>query len=159
MPFAEIIRAPWWAWLLGALLAVSLGVVFLPVHPLAALAGLVAGGALAATGIVRSSLRIEVADGLLRAGPAIIPVELLGEVRPLDASGMRVERGPALDARAYLCMRGWVSGGVRIAVLDPADPTPYWIVSTRRPQALAAAVAARSDTSSPGQTPASGTRD
>ncbi|PID54264.1 MAG: hypothetical protein CSB46_03540 [Micrococcales bacterium] len=33
-----------------------------------------------------------------------------------------------------------LSGVVRIGLDDPSDPTPYWLVSSRNPQALAAAV-------------------
>jgi hypothetical protein len=29
---------------------------------------------------------------------------------------------------------------VRIEVLDPDDPTPYWVVSTRHPERLIAAL-------------------
>jgi hypothetical protein len=53
---------------------------------------------------------------------------------------MRAARGPELDARAYLCLRGWIAGGVRVPVLDPQDPAPYWLVSSRRPGELAEAV-------------------
>ena len=42
----------------------------------------------------------------------------------------------SLDARAYLCIRGWIPTGIRVAVADPQDPTPYWLVSTRRPEEL-----------------------
>jgi hypothetical protein len=29
-----------------------------------------------------------------------------------------------------------------VEIVDPADPTPYWLLSSRRPQALADAIAA-----------------
>jgi hypothetical protein len=41
-----------------------------------------------------------------------------------------------------VCLRAWARTAVRVEVLDPADPTPYWLVSTRRPDELAAAIAA-----------------
>ncbi|MGI3786257.1 MAG: DUF3093 family protein, partial [Janthinobacterium lividum] len=34
----------------------------------------------------------------------------------------------------------WVSTSVEIGLDDPADPVPYWLVSTRRPGALASAL-------------------
>jgi hypothetical protein len=46
-----------------------------------------------------------------------------------------------LDGRAYLCLRGWISPVVRVELDDPDDPTPYWLVSTRRPAQLVAALA------------------
>ena len=69
---------------------------------------------------------------MFRAGRARIPVQLLGDPEVLDADGMRRARGPELDARAYLCLRGWIAAGVRVPVLDPRDPAPYWLVSSRR---------------------------
>jgi Protein of unknown function (DUF3093) len=33
-----------------------------------------------------------------------------------------------------------VATAVEITLADPADPVPYWLVSTRRPQQLAAAL-------------------
>jgi hypothetical protein len=58
---------------------------------------------------------------------------------------MRQARGIRLDARAYLCIRGWLPAGARVILDDPEDPTPYWLVSSRRPEALARAVRATMD--------------
>jgi hypothetical protein len=49
-------------------------------------------------------------------------------------------RGVDLDARAFLKIRPWVKPVVRIELDDDNDPTPYWLVSTRRPKELAAAL-------------------
>jgi len=89
---------------------------------------------------VRWTPRVRVAAGELRAGAAHIPVELLRTPRALAGDELRAELGPRLDARAYVCLRGWVRTGVRAEVDDPQDPTPYWIVSTRRPDELVAAL-------------------
>ena len=78
----------------------------------------------------------------LRAGRAVIPTSLLRDVTVLDREAMTHELGPGLDARAYVCLRAWARTGVRVAVDDPADPTPYWLVSTRHAPALAAAITA-----------------
>jgi hypothetical protein len=90
--------------------------------------------------LVRTSPRVEVAGGELRAGRAHIPVELLARPEALDAARTRTELGPRLDARAHLCLRGWIPTAVRVEVVDPQDPTPYWLVSTRRPDDLARAL-------------------
>jgi Protein of unknown function (DUF3093) len=92
--------------------------------------------------LVRGTVEIRVAEGRLTAGPARIAVQLLGPAVTLDPAGMRRARGVELDARAFLCLRGWLAEGVRVPVLDRADPTPYWLISSRRPAALAAALAA-----------------
>ena len=48
--------------------------------------------------------------------------------------------GPESDPAGYHLIRGWVPAGVRAPVRDPADPTPYWFVASRRPAELAAAI-------------------
>ena len=84
---------------------------------------------------------IEVSGGELRAGRAHVPVALLRDPTPITtADDMRTELGPRLDARAFVCLRAWARTGLKAALDDPADPTPYWLVSTRRPAELAAAL-------------------
>lgn len=83
---------------------------------------------------------IEVRGGRLRAGRAEIALEDTGEATPAGEEQARVERGTGLDARAFLVIRGWIKPVVRVPVVDPADPTPYWLISTRRPKELAAAI-------------------
>lgn len=85
--------------------------------------------------------RVEVADGELRAGRARIPLEYVGNPEPLDAMGTRRVAGVEADARAYLLMRPYLKQSVRVPLLDPADPTPYWLLGSRRPKALAKAIA------------------
>jgi hypothetical protein len=50
--------------------------------------------------------------------------------------------GPEADARAYLLLRPYLKRTVRVTVRDDRDPAPYWLVSSRHPEALAAAVTA-----------------
>ena len=101
----------------------------------AALAALLTG-----SGLVLASARIIVRDGTLQAGRAQIPVRFLGDSTWADGDEARAERGPKLDARAYLVIRGWVRPVLKVEVVDPEDPTPYWLVSTRHPRELAAAI-------------------
>lgn len=84
------------------------------------------------------SARITVADGELRVGKAHIPLEFLGEAVPLDKEGMRMAAGRDADARAFLVLRPYMKRGLKVAVTDPADPTPYWLFHTRNPDTLAA---------------------
>lgn len=85
---------------------------------------------------------IEVRDGELRAGPARIPVHQTGEVEALRGAEAREARGTGLDARAHILFRGSIDPVARIAITDPDDPAPYWVLSTRRPEELAGALAA-----------------
>lgn len=78
----------------------------------------------------------------LWAGKARIPVALLAAPRALDAAGLRVELGPGSDARTFACLRPWVRTAVHVRVVDPQDPTPGWLVGSRRPADLEAALRA-----------------
>lgn len=129
-------------WLVAPGLGAGAALILLPVSSAVAVVGAVVVTALAGWALVAASPRIEVTAGQLRAGRAHVPVDVLGEATWADGEEARLERGPRLDARAYLCIRGWVRPVVRIPLDDPADPTPYWLVSSRRPAELAAALAA-----------------
>ena len=138
--FAERLTPAWWIWVVAVGFALSFGVVLSRVDPTAA--GVVALVVLLLCGwaLVRTTARVEVTDGELVAGPARLPLEVVSGVEPLDAEAMRRARGVELDARAYRCLRGGVPGGVRVRLDDPDDDTPYWLVSSRQPQRLAAAL-------------------
>ncbi len=86
------------------------------------------------------SAKVEVRDGVLYAGPAHIAVALLGDAEPLDAEQTRRVHGVDADARAFLLTRPYLKRSVMVTVQDPADRTPYWLLSTRHPQELAAAL-------------------
>lgn len=93
---------------------------------------------LALVAFVVMAPRIVVTDTELRAGRAVIQLELLGEAVIVE----RAHRAEALgDARTWKVLRGWIPRGLLIAVNDPADPTPNWYVSTRRPEKLQAILA------------------
>ena len=81
--------------------------------------------------------RITVADGVLHVPGARIPLEFLGGVQALDREGTRRVRGPFAEPLAYVVTRPWLPTAVRVQIEDPADDTPYWLVATRRPVALA----------------------
>jgi hypothetical protein len=127
-------------WLVAVGLGALVGLVLFPVSvPLAWGVG-IAAVVLAVGATAALTPRVEVSGGELRAGSAHVPLSLLRAPTPLSGDALRAALGPELDARAYVCLRGWVHSAVRVELTDPADPTPYWIVSTRRPEALAAAL-------------------
>jgi hypothetical protein len=53
---------------------------------------------------------------------------------------MRYLRGPGINPLAFLALRFWVKGGIKITLKDPKDPTPYWLVSTKNPEKLRKAI-------------------
>jgi hypothetical protein len=74
------------------------------------------------------------------AGAAHIPTRFVGRTDVVRGEGKRLALGPQLDPAAHVLHRPWVPAAVRLEITDPADPTPYWVVSTRRPERLLAAI-------------------
>jgi hypothetical protein len=139
----ERLTAPGSWWVIAALIGVAGALMLLPLGLLPLLAGLVGGAGLA--GLLVSSYgsaRVRVVGGALAAGEARIPVTALGEPEVLDAEEARAWRTYKADTRAFMLMRSYVPTAVRVEVTDPQDPTPYVYVSTREPEALAAAIRA-----------------
>jgi hypothetical protein len=128
-------------WFVVAAFGAALGLAPAPVSATAGLVTGVAGLVLFPGLLALSTPRVAVTPGEFTAGRATVPLALVPVVETLNRDQMRKARGVHLDARAYLCLRGWLPAGVRLVLDDPDDPTPYWLVSSRRPDALAAAVA------------------
>jgi hypothetical protein len=129
-------------WLLVPGAAAGAFVSLLPVGATAGVVAAVVAAAAVLAGLAAASTTVAVSGGRLHAGRASVPLRVLGDVAWASGEDARQERGPRLDARAYLCIRGWVDPVVRVHLVDPDDPTPYWLVSTRHPERLAAAVRA-----------------
>jgi hypothetical protein len=84
-------------------------------------------------------------DGLHAAGNTLAP-SAMGEIRRLDRLQTRRVLGPGADRTAHMVARGYVAESIAIRTPDLPD-CPYWLVSSRRPDELAATlerVAARS---------------
>jgi hypothetical protein len=71
---------------------------------------------------------------------AEIPMKLLGKATVIEREKQFEELGRNLDARAWLCIQASVKQLVKIEIQDPKDPTPYWLVTTRRPAELVALI-------------------
>ena len=97
-------------------------------------------GVIVAWLVTQSLTRVEVVDGELVAGPARLPASCIGDLRLVDTAARRRLMGPEANPAAYTFVRPWVRTAVLVEVTDPADPTPYWLVSTRHPFRLAAAL-------------------
>lgn len=144
MAFEERLRVPGRWWLYSAV--VVLGLLLAAVGALGPGPGLVlaaaGAAALAAWLTVLSSTRVTVDAEGLRVGAARLPAWALGPAHALDRDAVRRARGPEADPRAYYPVRGYVATAVAVRVDDPDDPVPFWLVSTRHPDALARALTA-----------------
>lgn len=144
MEYAERLTVPLRWWVQATMLVASLWLaVVVAVPVLVATVVTVVAGSLAVLGLVSyGAAKVEVSGGELRVGRARIPTEHVGRVTALDAEQTRRTAGPEADARAHLLLRPYLKRSVRVEITDPADPTPYWLVSTRHPRRLASALGA-----------------
>ena len=81
--------------------------------------------------------RIAVTGDELLVDDARLPRSFVGAVQIVPVTAKRKALGPQLDPTAFVVHRGWVGPLLRVQLTDPADPTPYWIFSTRHPERLA----------------------
>lgn len=138
--FKERVLPPWSTWLILALVIPASLILFLP---FAAWAGpYVAVGLylLLVLAMILISPVVAVEDGVLRAGRARIPVELLGEARSLDRAASHRELGVGFDARTFRVTVPWAPRLVKVEIADPDDPTPAWLISSRRGDELVRAI-------------------
>lgn len=142
--YDERLAVPLRWWVQGSMFVVSLWLALVVAVPwlLAWAVTAVAVGLLTLLLRGYGSPRVVVADGELRVGRARIEARHLGRAEALDAEETRRAAGVEADARAYLVLRPYLKRAVRVEITDPADPAPYWLVSTRHPDRLADAVGA-----------------
>lgn len=106
-----------------------------------AIAALLVTAALSFAAVWRyGSVTIEVDDDRLTVGRATIDRQHVRDVEQLGRPDYRRRLGPEADARAFLVTRPYLDRGVLVRITDHRDPTPYWLLSSRRPEALAAAL-------------------
>ncbi|MPN07380.1 hypothetical protein SDC9_154650 [bioreactor metagenome] len=48
--------------------------------------------------------------------------------------------GAGADVQAFLATRPYIRRVVEVTLADPADPHPYWLISSRHPEELADAI-------------------
>jgi hypothetical protein len=129
-----------WVWLATLVMAGFCAAVALPFGDVPVGITFVVAELLMGTLLLSASPVVGLRSGEFVAGRAHVPVSMLGEVAALDDAQLHHALGPGLDARAHLCLRGWIRSGLRLDLVDPQDPTPYWLVSCRRPEAMLEAV-------------------
>ena len=95
-----------------------------------------------------SRLRVDVVAGPdstgveLRVGGAHLPLDVASKAAIVPATAKSAALGRQLDPLAFVQHRTWVKQMVIVVLDDPNDPTPYWLVSTKRPEALLAVLTA-----------------
>nr|WP_229716224.1 DUF3093 domain-containing protein [Mangrovihabitans endophyticus] len=147
----ERLRAPFWAWplmLIGAaLLAAEVWLGYPGLRawvPFAVLLPATVGVLLWA-----GRIRVAVTDTELQVDDARLPLPVIADVVALDAAGKREALGVGAHPMAFVVQRPWIGGAVQVVLDDPTDPTPFWVVSSRHPLELAAALRTAVDAAAP----------
>ena len=162
--YHERLRVPFSWWLLGlvTMLLLATEVVAGYALPIAVAIYVVLVGLVAAMLWSWSRPTVLVTEEELRAGPACLPLAAVGEVSALDEAQTRSLRGPRGDPAAFLLLRPYLRQAVYIEVATPgaqtrarrrlrgfrlraemtrpATDSPYWLVCTRHPAGLVAAI-------------------
>jgi hypothetical protein len=142
--YAERLVLPWWLWLVGLVVTGLLAAeIHLGAPGLRSWVPYVVLLPLTVLGLWwLGRIRIAVADGVLQVDDARLPVRYIATVETLTPERKRELLGPAAHPLAFVVQRPWIRGAAKVVLWDPEDPTPYWVVSCRRPDSLAAAVRA-----------------
>jgi hypothetical protein len=145
--YQERLRLSWWTWLpallVDAIVAIefTLGFESLPIWlPFAVIIPLTVAGL-----IWTSRISVTVTADELLVDDARLPVSVIADIVALDAGGKREALGVGANPLAFVIQRPWIGPAVQVLLDDPADPTPYWLISTRHPIELATALAAARD--------------
>jgi Protein of unknown function (DUF3093) len=140
--YTEQLRVPVSWWVLGMLSAfIFASTAWAGFSVLVAVASYVVfcGGCAAAL-LLMSRTKIEVSNGELRVGASTLPLAVAGEVAALDEARAWALRGPSADPRAFMMVRPFLKLAVYIEVTGEHQDRPYWLIGTRRPAELAAAI-------------------
>jgi hypothetical protein len=148
--YRERLWVPWWWWPPGlgvaALIAleVNQGVSALPNWlPFAVLLPVAAA---VLVWLSTTELRVLAGTGSgpdgveLWVGGAHLPVEVISRSAEVPRSAESAALGRQLDPAAFVVHRAWVGALVLLVLDDPDDPTPYWLVSSRHPERVLAAL-------------------
>ena len=141
--YRESLRAPWW-WYLVALFVAGLLAAEFHIAGLRLTDWIPFGTLLPLSAVIVWSLgrgRIEIRDGeLFVRGGAHLPLRYVTGAVALDARTLRLVVGREGDPAAFVSIRPWIGPGVQVWIDDEDDPTPYWVLSSRTPEALVAAL-------------------
>jgi len=137
--YTERLTPPWWVWIVGCCLPLPLAIAYGSAY--GTLVGLATGSAttvVVVAGLLITAPTIAVTPVGIRAGRALLPFDAVGGVEALSARELLDQRR---SPRAYLTVRTWSAAtGVTVEVVDPTDPHDRWVLTSRRPEAFAAAI-------------------
>ncbi|MEJ5927118.1 DUF3093 domain-containing protein [Corynebacterium sp. H128] len=88
-----------------------------------------------------SSTRLKVEedpDGLrwLSIKGANLPATVVSRFLAVPATAKRNAMGRQLDPSAFVVSKSWIPEMVMLVLDDPEDSTPYWLITTKNPEAV-----------------------
>lgn len=116
---------------------------WLTFSPINAIAGFVSGVVvtlLVLAFMIINSPIIEIKPGQIRVSKARIESKHLGKIEIAPFAARFAQRVPNLDSRAFLALQNSQKGLIKLEIKDKNDPTPYWVFSTKNPEAVVRAV-------------------
>jgi hypothetical protein len=146
--YRERLTVPWWWWPpgvgLAALIAfeVNLGVPAVPGWLPYAVLVPVAVVVLLLLGSTPVRVVGGAGDTELWVGDAHLPVSVVSRSAEVPRSAKSAALGRQLDPAAYVVHKAWIGPMVLLVLDDADDPTPYWLVSCRRPERVLSALRA-----------------
>jgi hypothetical protein len=142
--YRERLHTPWWWYLGGVAVAALLGAEFAVAIPRWWTWILFVVLILMCVAVVwrLSSGRLVCTDTTLSAGDRTIALDVIDSAIGLTPGELRRLVGRHSNPLAFTFVRSWVGPGVQLVLRDNADTEPYWVVSTRHPDRLLAALAA-----------------
>ena len=142
--YRERLWVPWWWWVVAAVLTGVVGYeIQLSAHGAAwSVVAYLVVAAICVSIILARSMETVVVTGRaeLRAGRGLLPREVIDRGASVPPSAKSAAMGRQLDPAAFLVHRAWIPSMVLLVLDDPDDPTPYWLVSTRHPDRVLAAL-------------------
>ena len=136
--YSETSRPAWFWWPAGLFVIACIAIAYGAMLGTAWGIGVMVVGTLILALMVRlGSWRLTLDSTSLRVGSAGVPASRISGAESLDPDSARLLAGQNADARAVFKLRGG-SPAVRVDLTDPN--CPYWLISSRNPDALAAAV-------------------
>ena len=139
MIFREVLRPPIWvlAFIYFILLSLVIAIWAAFDERITLVAFVIATIAVGYLGLTWRST-ILITDGELQIERAHIERNFIGHISVLDADQMRLLRTRDANPSAFLALKFWTSRGIKIEITDPRDPTPYWLVTSKRGDEIAA---------------------
>jgi hypothetical protein len=144
--YRERLTVPWWWWppafVPTLMIAPSVNMAARNLPSWIAFAVLAAVTVAVLLWLSRTEVRVVGEPGSveLRAADAHLPADVISRSAEVPRSAKSAALGRQLDPAAFVVHRAWIGPMLLVVLDDPDDPTPYWLVSSRHPGRVLAAL-------------------